>query len=57
MNFFLFTLGLGFGYSVERARQGAPLVSFTPRRELAWERDLDPDDQDLLNRVHSEYLN
>jgi hypothetical protein len=37
MSFFLFTLGLEFGYSVERTKQVTPLASFTPRRELAWE--------------------
>lgn len=45
----LFAAGLGFGYSIERAEQGAPLVSFAPRRDPAWLRDLDPAYQDLVS--------
>ncbi|MCP9891426.1 hypothetical protein KBY57_10215 [Cyanobium sp. Aljojuca 7D2] len=45
----LFATGLGVGYSIERAEQGAPLVSFTPRRDPVWLRDLDPAYQDLAS--------
>jgi len=38
----LFAAGLGFGYSIQRAEQVAPLVSFAPRRDPAWLQNLDP---------------
>lgn len=47
----LFAAGLGFGYSIERAEQGAPLVSFAPRRDPAWLQDLDPGYQELVNTM------
>lgn len=47
----LFAAGLGFGYSVERVSQDAPLVSFAQQRDPAWLRELDPDYQDLVNTM------
>jgi len=47
----LFAAGLGFGYSLERAQQGAPLVSFSSRRDPAWLKDLDPSYQDLVRTM------
>lgn len=44
----LFAAGLGFGYSIERAEQGAPLASIAPRRDPVWLRDLDPGYQALV---------
>lgn len=47
----LFAAGLGFGYSIERAEQGAPLVSFAPRRDPGWLQDLDPGYQGLVSTM------
>jgi len=47
----LLAAGLGFGYSIERAEQGDPLVSFAPRRDPVWLQDLDPGYQELVNTM------
>lgn len=47
----LFAAGLTFGYSIERAEQGSPLVSFAPRRDPGWLQDLDPGYQDLVSTM------
>ena len=46
--FLLSAVGLGVGYSAERASQHASLVAFVPRREPAWVRELDPSYQHLV---------
>lgn len=48
MSLMLFTTALGFGSATERIARDAPLVSFAPRRDPAWLRDLDPGYQDLV---------
>jgi hypothetical protein len=47
----LFAAGLGFGYSIEHAEQGVPLVSLAPQRDPAWLRDLDSGYQDLVHTM------
>lgn len=48
MSLVLFSSALGFGYTIERTAQDAPLVAFAPRRDPVWLRDLDPSYQELV---------